>query len=48
MGDKIDFNQDLGNIAMSALIIEKVHNCADCPIRKLAVAQSISMICQDA
>ena len=27
------FNPDLGNIAMSAIIIEKIHNCADCPIR---------------
>ncbi len=39
MENKIVFNPDLGNLAMSAFIIEKVHNCADCPIRKLAVKQ---------
>jgi hypothetical protein len=31
------FNPDLGNIAWSALIIEKVHNCANCPIRQQAI-----------
>ena len=31
------FNPDLGNIAMSAFIIEKFHNCADCPIRTMAI-----------
>ena len=35
MENKIEFNPDLGTIAMSAFIIEKVHSCADCPIRKL-------------
>jgi hypothetical protein len=43
MENKIEFNPDLGNIAMSAIIIEKVHNCADCPIRKLAVKQPGSL-----
>ena len=31
------FNPDLGSIAMSAFLIEKVHRCADCPIRKMAI-----------
>ena len=32
-----EFNQKLEMIAKSAYMIEKVHRCADCPIRKLAV-----------
>jgi hypothetical protein len=37
------FNLDLGTITMSAIMIEKVHRCADCPIRKLAVKQPKSI-----
>ncbi len=33
------FNPDLGNIALSAYLIEKVHRCADCPIRKMAIKE---------
>lgn len=43
MENKIEFKPGLGNIAMSASIIEKVHNCADCPIRKVAVKQPRSL-----
>ena len=34
---------DLGNIPTSAFIIEKIHNCADCPIRKLAMKRPHSI-----
>jgi hypothetical protein len=34
MENTIKFNPDLGNIAMSAFMIEKIHRCADCPIRQ--------------
>ena len=30
-------NPDLGNIALSAFLIEKVHRCEDCPIRQMAM-----------
>ena len=36
MEKTIKFNPDLG-IPMSACLIVKVHNCADCPIRKMAM-----------
>lgn len=36
MENKIKFNPDLGKIAVSAFIIENIHSCADCPIRKMA------------
>ncbi len=36
METTIKFNPDLGNIAMSAFIIEKIHRCEDCPIRQMA------------
>jgi len=35
-----EFNPNLGK---SALLIEKVHNCADCPIRKMAIKQTNSI-----
>ena len=31
------FNPDLGDVAWSAFLIEKVHRCADCPIRQMAI-----------
>jgi hypothetical protein len=37
------FNPELGNIAWSAFLIEKVHNCEDCPIRKMAIKQPKSI-----
>jgi hypothetical protein len=43
METTIKFNPDLGNIALSALIIEKFHRCADCPIRKMAMKQPHSI-----
>jgi len=36
-------NSGLGIIPSSALVIEKVHRCADCPIRKLAIRQPHSV-----
>ncbi len=30
------FNPNLVTVTRSSLIIEKVHNCANCPIRRLA------------
>jgi hypothetical protein len=37
------YNPNFGTITRSAVIIEKVHNCTDCPIRKLAVKQPKSL-----
>jgi hypothetical protein len=37
------FRSDLANIERSAFIIEKIHSCADCPIRKLAIKQPKSI-----
>ena len=33
------FDTGLGTIPRSAIFIEKVHRCADCPIRRLAIRQ---------
>lgn len=35
MENTTKFNPDLGSISKSALIIEKIHRCEDCPIRTL-------------
>ena len=43
MDNTIKFNPDLGNIARSAYIIEKIHRCADCPIRRLAMKRPRSI-----
>ena len=43
MENSTKFNPDFGNIPMSACIIEKIHNCADCPIRKMAMKQPRSI-----
>ena len=43
MENTSQFNPNLGNIAMSAFIIEKFHKCADCPIRQLAIKQPQSI-----
>jgi hypothetical protein len=37
------FNPDFGTITRSAYIIEKVHRCADCPIRQLAIKRPQSI-----
>ena len=31
------------NLEKSALLIEKIHNCADCPIRQMAIKQPKSI-----
>jgi hypothetical protein len=43
MENKRQSNPDLGTIGRSALLIEKLHRCADCPIRKLAIKQPRSI-----
>jgi hypothetical protein len=37
------FNPNFVSIPRSALFIEKVHRCADCPIRRLATKQPQSV-----
>ena len=36
-------NHDLGTIARSAFIIEKIHRCAECPIRRMAIKRPRSI-----
>ena len=36
-------NPNLGTIGRSAILIEKVHRCADCPIRQLAIKRPQSI-----
>jgi hypothetical protein len=36
-------NSDLATISRSALLIHKVHPCADCPIRRLAMKRPQSI-----
>jgi len=43
MENKRQFNPDLGTLARSALFIDKVHRCTDCPIRKLAIKRPQSI-----
>lgn len=43
MENPTKFNPDFRNIPMSACIIEKIHNCADCPMRKMAMKQPHSI-----
>ena len=43
METTIKFNPELGAVARSAFLIEKVHNCADCPIRRLAAQKQHSV-----
>jgi hypothetical protein len=43
METKITLNSDPGNISTGAILIEKIHNCADCPIRKLAMKKPHSI-----
>lgn len=37
------FNPDLGTLPWSACLMDKVHSCTDCPIRKLAVRRPRSV-----
>jgi hypothetical protein len=37
------FNPELGTIEWSAILIDKVHRCADCPIRQMAIKQPKSI-----
>jgi len=46
METTIKFNPELGNIAMSAFIIEKIHRCDDCPIRLMAIKKPKSIFAQ--
>jgi hypothetical protein len=43
MKETEQLNSDRENIARSALFTEKIHSCADCPIRKLAIKQPKSI-----
>jgi hypothetical protein len=43
MKNATHFNPETGNLAASAFIIDKIHNCADCPIRKIAMKQPRSI-----
>jgi hypothetical protein len=43
MEPSIKFNPAQSNTAKTAFIIEKVHRCADCPIRKLAIKRPQSI-----
>jgi hypothetical protein len=43
MENTIKFNPNLGKIAMSASMIEKVHGCEDCPIRQMAIKHTKSI-----
>ena len=37
------FNPDLKTTDWSAILIDKVHRCSDCPIRQLAIKQPHSI-----
>ncbi|MGB7540101.1 MAG: hypothetical protein WBM17_16285 [Anaerolineales bacterium] len=37
------FNPESAFVARSAFLIDKVHRCADCPIRKLAIQRPQSI-----
>ena len=43
MENSRQFNPDLETIAWSAFFIDKVHRCADCPIRRLAMKRPQSV-----
>jgi hypothetical protein len=43
MENTIKFNPDLEATDWSAILIDKVHRCADCPIRQLAIKQPHSI-----
>ncbi len=38
-----NFNPDFGTVSWSVQLIEKVHRCAECPIRKMAVKRPHSI-----
>jgi hypothetical protein len=37
MENVINFNPELGNIGWTATMIERIHRCENCPIRKMAI-----------
>jgi hypothetical protein len=37
------YKQNAREITQTAIIIEKIHNCKDCPIRKIAIKQPQSI-----
>ena len=39
MENTSQFNQGISPISGSALIIDKIHKCADCPMRLMAIQQ---------
>jgi hypothetical protein len=43
MDNTRQLNPDLGTIERSAVLIDKVHSCTDCPIRRLAIKQPKSV-----
>ena len=43
MENTIKFHPDLGITDWSAILIDKVHSCSDCPIRQLAIKQPKSI-----
>ena len=43
MENSRQINPKLVSISKSAFLIEKVHNCADCPIRKMAMKRPHSI-----
>jgi hypothetical protein len=46
MENTTQFNPNLVSVPRSAFLIEKVHRCADCPIRRLAAKQPQSVFAQ--
>ena len=46
MDNTQQFKPGPGTIPLSALYIEKVHSCADCPIRQKAIAEPQSVFAQ--
>lgn len=43
MKNTSQFNPDLETITRSAFIIDKIHRCADCPIRRMAIKRPRSI-----
>jgi hypothetical protein len=37
------YNPNLATISKTAFVIEKVHRCADCPVRRLAIKRPHSI-----
>jgi hypothetical protein len=43
MENTSQFNPDLGSLARTAIAIDKIHRCADCPIRRQAIKRPHSI-----